>query len=180
VVAILVVVGSVLAGVWIRREPSLPRSPLRDGGEFRVYQIRYTSRASWPFEHNLHTSRIQWRIWFRLPGFVRGRIPAPETGVGGSQSDLPMLSIWWGYIDPKTKQPEIGPAGDVLMTLDSGEVVNLGWPSPYDDHSVPSIPGYRQIVVTPPPADSKRLRFEVPTEGEAVRFTIENPAYRGR
>lgn len=57
------------------------------------------------------------------------------------------------------------------MTFDSGRTVNLGWPSPSD-------PGYRQIFVTDPPQDSKRLAFEVPVEGERVRFEIDNPAYR--
>jgi hypothetical protein len=174
----LALVVVVLAAGWFFREPPLPRFPLRDGGEFRVYQIVYTSGPSDSFEHNLHAPRLRWRVYRRLPDFIRWRIPAPGEGVGGLSSRLPMLSIWWGYVDPKTGQPEIGPAGDVLMTLDSGEVVNLGWPSPYDDESVPSFPSYRQITVTPPPMNSRTLAFEVPTEGGTVRFTIENPAYR--
>ena len=68
-------------------------------------------------------------------------------------------------------KPMLGEAGDVLMTADSGEKINLGWPDPGDNAD------FRQIFVTDPPTTSKRLTFEFPIWGEPVRFSIENPAY---
>jgi hypothetical protein len=56
------------------------------------------------------------------------------------------------------------------MTDDFGKRRNLGWPDPGDD--------YRQIFVSDPPTNSKRLAFEFPIWGERVRFSIDNPAYR--
>jgi hypothetical protein len=170
----------VVTGLWFFSGPSLPRATLHDGTKFRVYAIAFTPHPSHSYEHNLHASRLYWRIYERLPTAVRARIPVPALGIGGSASDHSMLSIWWGYIPKGSQQPEIAEAGDALLTLDSGEVINLGWPSPYDDESSPEGPGYRQIIVVPVPTNSRTLTFEFPTEGKTIRFTISNPAWSDR
>ena len=95
---------------------------------------------------------------------------APARGIGYQSSDRPALSVWWAHFDSVTHKPMLGEAGDVLMTVDSNERTNLGWPDPADD--------YRQIFISNPPTDSKRLTFEFPVWGEQVRFSIDNPAYR--
>jgi hypothetical protein len=90
------------------------------------------------------------------------------------RSNRNALSIYWTWIDPKTGKHELGPSGDVILTMNSGEQVNLKWPDPFDDYKGA---GYRQIFVDEPPRDSRFLRFHVPVEDEAVDFTIANPAF---
>ncbi|MEO8352063.1 MAG: hypothetical protein ABI680_10045 [Chthoniobacteraceae bacterium] len=164
------VVFAVIAVSW-RQRPELPHFRLSDGAEFRVFQIRYTPDPSNSWEHNLHAAPpIVFRLWLYLPSFLKSRVPFPDVGIEGYGSDHPAISIWWARTDPKTHEPELGPAGDVLVTFDSGQQVNLAWPSPAD-------PGYRQIFFTDPPRDSKRLSFDVPVEDERMQFAIDNPAY---
>lgn len=152
--------------------PELPQFRLSDGAEFRVIQITYTSGPTDSAEHNIGSApKAAFWLWRHLPEAVQRHVPYPETGIGDTGCSRPALSIWWARFDATTREPILGPAGDVLMTLDSGRQINLGWPSPAD-------PGYRQIFVTDPPRDSKRLAFEVPVEQERVRFEIDNPAYR--
>ena len=148
----------------------LPKIPLRGGGEFRVYQIRYTPGPSDFSDHNLHCSKLSWVLWRSLPSALQDRVPTPSEGISGMVSDHPVLTLWWTWIEPKTRKPMLGPSGDVLMTLDSGERLNLGWADPSDD--------YRQIFITDPPMNSKYFRFHVPVDDESVDFTIKNPAYR--
>ena len=98
-------------------------------------------------------------------GWVR---KAPMSKLG-----LPCLIHGFGAkVDPVNHKPLLGPSGDVIMTLDSGEQKNLGWADAADD--------FRRILIMDPPNNSKRLRFSVPVnflEKPAV-FEIENPAYR--
>ncbi len=118
---------------------------------------------------------ILW-LWNHLPGPVQRTIPQPPTG---DTALLPSpnhtaLSIYWAWIYPATQKPETGPSGDVIMTTDSGEQTNLGWPAPFDDRAGG---GFSQIFVLVPPRNSSKLRFRVPVEDEIVEFAIDNPAY---
>jgi hypothetical protein len=169
----LVVSGALLAAVlfvWLRPSPVLPRSPLRDGGEFRVIQITYTSQPCDSWDHNIGAPKVRWWLYQHLPTALRRKVPEPSLGIGGQSSIRPVLSIWWAHIDPITRKPVLGEAGDVLMTDDFGHQKNLGWPDPAED--------YRQIFIIDPPTSSKRLAFEFPIWGERVRFSLDNPAYR--
>jgi len=148
----------------------LPRIPLRDGGEVRVIQVRYTPGPSDSIDHNIDAPKFRWWMYRLLPSSIRQRVGEPTLGIGNQASDRPVLSVWWAHFDSTTHKPMLGEAGDVLMTTDSGEQTNLGWPDPAED--------YRQIFVTDPPTNSKRLIFEFPVWGEPVRFSISNPAYR--
>ena len=155
---------------WPRPQPVFPRVPLQDCGEFRVVQITYTARPCDSTDHNLGAARLQWRLYRRLPEVLQRRIPEPNSGIGGTSSTHPVLSIWWAHFEPLTRQPMLGKSGDVWMTEDSGQRTNLGWANPRED--------YRQIFVTDPPTHSKSLTFEFPIWDEQVRFRIDNPAYR--
>lgn len=162
---------------WLNPQPILPRSslslprlPLRDGGEFHVLQITYTAQPSQSTDHNIGASKTRWWLYRHIPTALRQRIPPPSYGIGDLASTRPVLSIWWTHIHPATHKPELGEAGDVLMTDDQGRLTNLGWPSPAED--------YRQIFVIDPPTNSKQLTFEFPIWGERVRFSIDNPAYK--
>ena len=66
-------------------------------------------------------------------------------------------------------KPLLGPAGNVWMTLDSGERTNLNWPDPAED--------YRQIFIVNPSRRSRSLAFDVPVVDDVVHFTIDNPAW---
>jgi hypothetical protein len=167
VVALLVVA---LVFVLPRSRRDLPHFPLRDGFEFRVVQITYTSRASDSTDHNIGAATSRLWLWSHLPTALRRRVSEPSRGIGYQASTHPVLSIWWASFQRATNQPLAGPAGDVLMTLDSGQQINLGWPDPAND--------YRQIFITDPPTDSKRLTFDVPVDEQSVHFSIDNPAYR--
>ncbi|HSI61814.1 MAG TPA: hypothetical protein VLE43_01810 [Candidatus Saccharimonadia bacterium] len=170
ILATLLVAAVAIYVLTLPRPAEYPHFTLSDGAEFRVVQITYTAGPSYFPDHNIGASKLRWWLWRHLPKIARTRMNEPDHGISGLSSDRPALSIWWTRIDPGTHQPMLGPAGDVLMTLDSGKVINLGWPEPGVDH--------RQIFITDPPADSEHLRFEVPVEEEKVSFTIKNPAYR--
>ncbi len=157
------------AGVWFFYPASLPRMHLADGGEFRVLKVVYGKDE----DHHLHGApRVLFRLWEVLPRWMQNVVPYPPVGTTGESFDNPSLGIWFGWFDPVTGLPEIGPAGDVMMTLDSGEQRNLGWPNPGDD--------YRQILITDPPRDSQWVRFSVPINHleQPAEFTIRNPAWR--
>ena len=170
VTASAALVFAALVVLQARFRADLPRVALRDGGEVRVLQVSYTPGPSDDVDHNLEAPRLRWRIYRHLPLSLRERMEAPSRGIGYLSSDRPILSVWWAHFDSVTRKPMLGEAGDVLMTVDSGERTNLGWPDPADD--------YRQIFVSDPPTNSKRLTFEFPVWGEWVRFSIDNPAYR--
>jgi hypothetical protein len=168
------------AAYWHTSHPNLPHIRLHDGSEFRVLQITYTKDPSDDIPHNLHAPRLQWWAFRHLPESLQRRIPSPANGIGYQGSSAPALSIWWACFEEKSHQPELGPSGDVIVTLDSGQEINLGWPSPADgppmaDPNDP--PGYRQIFLTPVPTESRKLTFDVPVLDDIVRFTIDNPAY---
>jgi len=173
----IAVFGLLLAGVWlfrIVRADNLPRIPLAGGGEFRVVKICYGG------EHDDHRlggapKEILWLL-NRLPPAAQSIIPAPAWGDSNSSpgSGHIALSIFWTWIDPVTQKATIGPSGDVLITTDSGEQINNGWPHGFTAQSGED---YRQIYVDAPPRNSRRLRFRVPVEDEVVEFTIVNPAY---
>jgi len=174
----IVFVGIVLlvCGLWgvrLFHQASLPRFKLAGGGEFRVFKVCYGSSD----DHHLGGAPKQfvW-AWNRLPTSVRRFIPAPNPGDSAlvPSPNHTALSIYWAWIDPATQKAETGPSGDVLMTTDSGEQINLGWPHPFDDRAGG---GYRQIFVDEPPKNSSKLRFRMPVEDETVEFTIDNPAY---
>jgi hypothetical protein len=161
-----------LVGVlWLNRHcaaENLLRIPLAAGGEFRVLKIYYGG----PDGHHLGgppSALLRFRR--HLPDSLQRFIPYSGEGISGISpaQGHTMISIWWAYIHPKTGNPELGPSGDVIMTVDSGEDTNLGWPYPADD--------YRQIYVIDPPTDSRKLHFLVTVEDETVEFTIANPAY---
>ena len=120
--------------------------------------------------------RVVLELWDRLPHSLQTRLPAPTYGDTAlvPRPNRNALSIYWTWIDPKTGKHELGPSGDVIMTMDSGEQVNLKWPDPFDDYKGA---GYRQIFVDEPPRNSRFLHFHVPVEDEAVDFTIANPAF---
>lgn len=170
-----IVVPLLLGGLWfVRRHhaASLPRITLVGGGEFRVVKVCYGTEG----DHHLGGApkQVVW-AWNHLPTPLRRLIPYP----GGESALVPnpnhtALSIYWAFIDPVTQKAEYGPSGDVLMTTDSGEQSNLGWPDPFQG---PNGRGYRQIFVDEPPRNSSRLRFRVPVEDETVEFTIDNPAH---
>jgi hypothetical protein len=162
-----------IGGLWFydfQNAPRLPRFPLAEGGEFRVVKICYGGSD----DHHLGgASGWRFRLWRQLPESLKRIVPYPDHGI---DLESPFeghvaVSIWWAVIDPHTHEPELGPSGDVIMTVDSGEDRNLDWPDPID-------PGYRQIFVSDPPRDSRKLHFLVPVEEETVEFTIANPAYR--
>lgn len=166
-----------LGGGWwfcFHREPNLPRIPLAGGGEFRVFKICYGTEEV----HRLGGTpkQIVW-LWGHLPNAVQRFLPAPDFGDGGlvPRDGDTALSIYWAWVEPGTQKPSTGPSGDVLMTTDSGEQTNLGWPEPFDDRQGG---GFRQIFVVDPPKNSSKLRFRVPVEEEVVEFTIDNPASR--
>src|SRR4029434_4666252 len=164
-----------LGAFWyfLSRPTGLPRIQLANGGEFRVIQMTYTPRSSIDTRaHNIGCApAYQFKLWKLLPAVLQTNVPYPKTGISGSESSHPALSIWWAYIDPKTGKPEIGPTDDVVTILDSGEQLKPVWPFPREE-------GYRQIFITDPPPKSKRLRFLVSAEEQPVVFSIENPAYR--
>jgi hypothetical protein len=166
-----VLAGMVAIACWIWQRPGLPRFRLSDGGEFRVLKITYLSKGSEYHEHNLNAPPA-WRfaLWRALPDALQGHIDYPDEGIGAQSSDHPAISIWWAWFDPKTSEPVLGPAGDVWMTLDSGERFNLNWPDPAED--------YRQILIVDPSRTSRTLTFDVPVVDDVVHFTIDNPAYR--
>jgi hypothetical protein len=128
------------------RSERLPRIPLQGGGEFCVVKICYG-----PSEvHRLGGSpRVVLELWDRLPHSLQTRLPAPTYGDTAlvPRPNRNALSIYWTWIDPKTGKHELGPSGDVIMTMDSGEQVNLKWPDPFDDYKGA---GYRQIFVDEP------------------------------
>lgn len=172
---ITVTVGAILllAALGIIRaysRPYLLHLPLRDGAEFRVIQITYTAGPSDAIDHNINAPKARWWLYRHLPSPIQQRLGEPGIGIGNQASARPVLSIWWACIDPSSHKPLIGEAGDVFMTVDSGQRTNLGWPDPADD--------YRQIFVIDPPTDSKQLSFDFPIWGEWVHFRIDNPAYR--
>jgi hypothetical protein len=169
----IVVVVLLVGGLWFYRvqcAASLPRFPLAEGGEFRVFKICYGGQD----DHRLEgPPGSLMRVWRCLPQALQRVIPYhPENEVHGLSpfSGHMALSIWWAVVEPTTKEPVLGPSGDVIMTVDSGEQTNLDWPDPWD-------PGYRQIFVDEPPRNSRKLHFLVPVEDETVEFTIANPAY---
>src|SRR6266480_3330080 len=108
----------------VRKPALLPRIALIGGAEFRVFKVSYTPHASESWEHNLE-SAPQALFWLRnlLPASIRLKVPEPNRGIGWASSNHPALSIWWARIDPATHQPKLGPSGEVVMTLDSGEQV---------------------------------------------------------
>jgi hypothetical protein len=150
----------------------LPRIRLTDGGEFRVFQIRYTPNPSESYEHSLGGApRWQWTLWRSLPNSLQTRVPMPRAGIESDSSDHPALSIWWAYIDPKTGKREIGPTSSVTIILDNGgQLTTSDWPNPTGE-------GYRQILIVDPPTSSRRLRFRLSAEDQPVEFSIKNPAY---
>jgi hypothetical protein len=171
-VAVLITAfGAVACALWLSFSArQLPRIKLSDGSDFRVVRIRYGTADDHYF---LRAPKAFFWMWNHLPTPLQSVVPSPNEGVGGEfpPPNHTALSIWWAWFDPVTRKPLLGPSGDVIMTLDSGEQKNLGWPNPVDD--------YRQIFIMDPPTDSKRLRFSVPVnwlEKPAV-FEIENPAY---
>ena len=170
VLAIGVIIG--ITFLQLRKPVTLPRIALVGGAEFRVFKVTYTPHASESWEHNLE-SAPQALFWLRnlLPASIRLKVPEPDRGIGWHGSNYPALSIWWARINPASHLPELGPSGEVVMTLDSGEQVIF-------DGSEAVDPGYRQIFIQDPPTHSKRLTFLVPVEDESVSFTIENPAFR--
>ena len=123
-----VVTLSVVALVFVlpRSRRDLPHFPLRDGFEFRVVQITYTSRASDSTDHNIGAATSRLWLWNHLPPALRRRVSERSRGIGYQSSTHPVLSIWWASFQRATNQPLAGPAGDVLMTLDSGQQINLG------------------------------------------------------
>ncbi len=160
------------AGIFfvMRSGETLPHLQLRDGSEFRVFQIRYTAPGE-PEGQYLGSSLARWWIYRHLPSAIRKRVPEPSRGIGDEfVPDHWVLSIWLAQINAGTHEPLLGEAGDVLMAVDSGQQTNLGWPYFADE--------YRKIMVVDPPTDSKRLTFEFPLEGNPVHFSIDNPAYR--
>jgi hypothetical protein len=159
----------VLISLFVLRRPALPIVRFADGSEFRVLQVKYTASPSEPSEHALGRA-VNWRfwIWERLPGILQNRIADPNA-VSGFGSNRPALSIWWAYIDPKTRRPLVGPTSFVSPKLDSGRRLNPVHSAPADE--------YRQIFLVDPPRHSKRLRFELTTEDHPVEFSIDNPAF---
>jgi hypothetical protein len=164
------------AGVWlfrVSRANNLPRIPLAGGGEFRIVKICYGGED----DHRLGGApkQILW-LWNHFPAPVQRMIPEPLWGDSSISpySGHVALSIFWTWIDPVTQEATIGPSGDVLMTTDSGEQINLGWPHGFTAQAGGN---YRQIFVDAPPRNSSKLRFRVPVEDETVEFTIVNPAY---
>jgi hypothetical protein len=157
------------AGVlWVFRMPRLPRVRLSDGSEFRVLQISYGT------EHALAGApRWMHSLWANLPGLLRAcfREPVREDSGLSSGDNKPSLSIFWSWIDRRTGKWEIGPTDNVVMRLDNGERINLGWPDPGNS--------CRQIFVPEPPRNSRTLRFHVVVEEERVDFAIANPAFNG-
>jgi hypothetical protein len=167
---IAICLGAVLLGaaaIIAHRGASLPRIKLPDGGEFRVLQVGYGT------EHRLGGAppAIHW-VWDHLPLFLRAQIRQPPLGTSGVGSDKAALSIWWGWFDRATGKPLLGPSDNAVMSLDSGERINLGWPEPVDD--------YRQIFIIDPPRHSRVIRFHVVTNDERVDFAIKNPAFDER
>lgn len=162
-----VIIACILA--WQESRAKLPRIPLRDGSECRVLRVTYTAGPSDSTDHNLYVPRGRLWIYRHLPESLQRKVPGPGEGIGYTSSHHPALSIWWAHFEATTHKPAVGEAGDVLMTEDSGKQTNLGWPDPAED--------YRQIFVTDPPTNSKRLKFQFPIWGEEVSFTIDNPAY---
>ena len=166
---VMLVVGATV-GIWPR--PEFFRTPLKDGAEFRVVQVTYTRRGSESNEHNIGSApRWQFWAWRKLPKFLQAKVPFPENGIGYQGSFGPALSVWWTYIDPKTKQPELGPTDYAIVTTDSGDRIHANWPDPTDE-------GFRQIFITDPPKNSRRLKFRVMAwDDEWVDFSLENPAF---
>jgi len=149
----------------------MPRMILSDGGEFRVLKIAYGTGEV----HYLHGApKLFFTLWRMQPEWMQKVLPYPWNGLsaevpGGTATGI---SIWWAWYEPATHKAELGPSGDVIVTMDSGESVNLGWPNPVDE--------YRQILLTNPSRDSQWLHYFVPVNEleHPVEFTIRNPAWR--
>jgi hypothetical protein len=172
-------IGIAISLVFFFRSPDLPRVALRGGGEFRVVQVIHTENEDDPHDHEFGGApKALRRLWSRLPAFVRRAIPEPEEPYTESFPTTPAISIWWVHIHPMTGRPELGPSGDVVMTLDGGERIKLDYPNPVGGRDGETDdPGYRVIWIYNPSSDSKRLRFRVPVEEEFAEFEIANPAY---
>jgi hypothetical protein len=148
---------------------TLPWFRLKDGGELRVLKVCYGTED----DHHLgRAPKTLFWLWNRLPKSLQVVVPYPEEGVDGISPfpHHPAISIWWAWIEPTTHQRMLCPSGDVVMTLDSGEKIQFGWPIPCD--------GVRQIFIPYPPRNSKRLQFQVPVNYEQVEFAIDNPAFK--
>jgi hypothetical protein len=175
--AIIIGVCGVLAGglgwYYFNRAADLPRIQLANGGEVRVLQVRYTPKSSvGTYEHNLGGAPLwQWTLWRKLPNSLQEKMSMPRLGVGSISSHRPAISVWWAYIDPKNGKPELGPPGSVTIILDSGDQLPSDWPNDTAE-------GYREIYIVDPPANSKRLRFQISSEYEPFEFSIENPAFK--
>jgi hypothetical protein len=173
-----------MAGWFIYRENrgDLPRIHLSEGGEFRVFQVVYTTEPQ-AIETSSHSyggaPRGLRRMWLNAPATLRRFVPEPKEPYHGSFPQVPAIGIWWAQIEAATGRPGLGPSGDALLTLDDGEVRKLHYPSPADyREGDPEDSGYRIIWIYDPPTSSRRLRLHVPVEDEAVDFEVENPAFR--
>ena len=175
---VLIALGAVLvAGVWLlflKSAPSLPRIRFSDGGEFRVVKVCYGTEN----DHYVGGAPASffW-AWGHLPKRLQGFIPYPNTGARGMSpfTNAWAISVFWGYIDPRTQKSEIGSTDYVMTTLDSGERLGRIWSEPAtNDHG----DEYRQIFLNDPPRHSKHLRFELGVEDQRVDFSILNPAFK--
>ncbi len=90
------VVGISFVTFWQFRPRHYPHFPLRDGAEFRVLQVTYTSGPSRYFEHNLDAPHARWWIYGHLPVFTRKWIPPPDWGIGPA---------WPGSARPRPSAP---------------------------------------------------------------------------
>jgi hypothetical protein len=165
----LLVLVLLAVGAWLFQAQPLPHMRLADGGEFRVVKVVYGTEQ----DHYLHGApKFFFTFWERMPGWLQRVVPYPWTGLSGEIPRGAGISIWWAWFDPETGRPELGPSGDGVMTLDSGERVPFPYPNPADD--------YRQILIPNPPRDSQWLHFSVPVNEleKPTEFTIRNPAWR--
>lgn len=178
----LLAFASIVCAGWLLHAfltPTLPRIPLRVGGEFRVYKVVYTSDPEDARDHVLGGSPKLLRFWSQLPPGLQRFVREPKHPYEASFPTVPAISIWWARIDPVTHRPELGPSGEVDLTLDNGKQIKLAYPDPADYHEDEDRDsGFRAIWIHDPPTDSKKLRLHVPVEDEAVDFEIPNPAYR--
>jgi len=189
-VGAIVLLFGVATGLHAWLSPRLPHKILRGGGEFRVFAIRYGADSD--AQAYLRAPKWKFRVWEALPKKLQKIIPYPEIGPQSQFYEQPAVAIWCAWIEPETHKPEINEVGKVTVALDNGETLprerstesyrsanpppfSTEWPVPNGE--------YRVIWIVDPPRDSRHFRGEIEnvwgeTAGEAVRFTIDNPAYR--
>lgn len=163
----------VLGAVWLVRvdhAAGLPRGRLADGGEFRVLQVTYGAGDASMHHLGRAPAPLFW-LWRALPNLVRGVVPSPNEGLTSEEREGRAISIWLGWFDSSTNKPLLGPADDPMLTLDSGERVNLGWILPAQDSDL------RQMFVCEPSQDSKRLHISLWLNEQWVEFALDNPAF---